>query len=135
MSSVTALVPVLQLTTEEWLQDPQQLLLAFFEQRQQTGYWKAMFQRSKQRETELQQQNQSLLARVAQLEHQLFGRKSEKKNRSEQSSPRSGGKRPRGQQPENPGPRQRPHDHLPPEDESCAAARRPKVLPGLRHAL
>jgi len=127
MSIATALTPVSRLATEELLQDPQQLLLELFQQRQQASYWKTQFQRVKQRETELQQENQTLRARVAQLEHQLYGKKSEQKNRSEQSSSRGGGKRPRGQQPENPAPRHRPHDHLPaveephdlPEDQKC----------------
>jgi hypothetical protein len=100
MSSVTALIPAPRLTTDQLLQDPRQLLLEFFQQRQQANYWRTQFQRAKQRETEhqheiqtlraraaereteLQQENQTLRARVAQLEHQLFGQKSEKKNRS-----------------------------------------------------
>jgi transposase len=117
MSDVTALVPVSRFTPEQLLQEPLRLLLEFFHQRQQSGFWRAQYQRGKQRETELEHENRALRARVAQLEHQLFGKKSEKKNRSEQSSSPGGGKRPRGQQPQNPGPRHRPHDHLPQVEE------------------
>ena len=131
MSSVTAPIPVPHSAPEELLQDPPQLLAEWLQQRQQAGYWKAQFQRARQREaelqqqieklrasaaqreTELQQEMQKLQARIAQLEHQLFGRKSEKKNRSEKSSSPAGRKRPRGQQPENPAPPRRSHDHLP----------------------
>lgn len=143
MSSVTAPIHAPRLATEQLLQDPPQLLLELLQQRQQTGYWKAQFQRAKQREAELQQEIQKLQtsgaqreserqqeiqklqARIAQLEHQLFGKKSEKTNRSEKSSSPGGVKRPRGQQHENRGPPRRSHDHLPkvedprdlPEDE------------------
>ena len=113
MSICTALVPVQQSTTEELLQDPAQLLQELFQARQQANYWKAQFQRSKEREAKLQQQIQELQAKVKQLEHELFGKKSEKKNRPESSSSSGRGKRSRGQQPDNPPPKRRSHDHLP----------------------
>ena len=113
MSPCTALVPVLQSTTEELLQDPAHLLRELWETRQQANYWKAQYQRSKEREAKLRQQIQELQAKVKQLEHQLFGKKSEKKNRSETSSSSGGGERRRGQQPGNPAPKRRSHDHLP----------------------
>lgn len=113
MSTCTALVPVQHSTTEELLQDPAQLLPAVFQARRQANYWKAHFQRSKEREAKLQQKIQELQARIKQLEHQLFGRKSEKKDGSETSSSSGGGRRPRGQQPDNPAPKRRSHDHLP----------------------
>ncbi len=113
MSTCTALVPVQQSTTEQLLENPAQLCQEFFQARQQANYWKAQFQRSKGREAKLQQQIQELQAKIKQLEHQLFGKKSEKKNRSETSSSSGGGKRPRGQQPDNPAPKRRSHDHLP----------------------
>jgi len=113
MSTCTALVPVQQSTTEELLQDPAQLMPALFQARRQANYWKAHFLRSKEREAKLQQQIQELQAKIKQLEHQLFGKKSEKKKRSETSSSSGGGKRPRGQQPDNPAPKRRSHDHLP----------------------
>jgi transposase len=84
-----------------------------YQTRQQANYWKAQFQRSKGREAKLQQQIRELQAKIKQLEHQLFGKKSEKKNRSEASVPSGGGRRPRGQQPDNPSPKRRSHDHLP----------------------
>lgn len=101
----------------ELRQDSTQLLLELFEARQQAGYWKTQFQRGKERETKLQRQVDDLQAKVKQLEHQLFGRKSEKKNRSEASSASRGGKRPRGQQPGNPAPNRRSHEHLPQVEE------------------
>jgi len=89
------------------------LFLELLGARQQASYWKVQFQRSKAREAKLQRQIQELQAKVKQLEHQLFGKKSEKKNRSETSSSSGGGKRPRGQQPDNPAPKRRSHDDLP----------------------
>jgi exonuclease VII large subunit len=119
MSTGTALVPTWQSTAEELRQDSAQLLLEVLERRQQAGYWKAQFQRSKEREAKLERKIEELEAKVKQLEHQLFGQKSEKKNRSETSSPPGGGgKRPRGQQRGNPGPKRRNHEHLPPVEES-----------------
>jgi len=117
MSTGTALVPIRESTTEELQQDAAQSLVELLEMRQQVGYWKAQFQRSKEREAKLEQRIKELEAKVKQLEHQLFGRKSEKKNRPETSSSSSGGKRPRGQQPGNPAPKRRNHDHLPQVDE------------------
>ena len=114
MSTCTALVPVQQFTSQELLDDPPQLLRELFQTRQQANYWKAQFQRSKEREAKLQLQIQELQAKIKHLEHQLFGKKSEKKNRSETSSSAAGsGKRSRGQQPGNPAPQRRSHDHLP----------------------
>jgi hypothetical protein len=100
MSTSTALISTRQSTTEELRQDSAQLLLELLEMRQQAGYWKAQFQLSKEREAKLQRRVEELEAKVKQLEHQLFGKKSEKKNRSEASSASGGGggKRPRGQQ-------------------------------------
>ena len=113
MSTCTALVPVQQPTTEELLQDPARLFSVLFQARQQAGFWKSQFQRSKEREAKLQQQNRKLQGKIKQLEHELFGKKSEKKKRSEASSSSGGEKRRRGQQPDNPAPKRRSHDHLP----------------------
>ena len=114
MSTCTALIPVERSTTEELLQNSKQLLPEFFEARRQAKYWKAQFQRSKQREAKLQEHIRTLQAKIKQLEHELFGRKSEKKNRSETFLSSGGGeKRHRGQQPNNPAPKRRRHDHLP----------------------
>ena len=120
MSTGTALISTRQSTTEELRQDSAQLWLEWLEMRQQAGYWKAQFQRSKEREAKLQGKIEELEARVRQLEHQLFGKKSEKKNRSETSSASGdgGAKRPRGQQPGNPGPKRQNHEHLPQVEES-----------------
>jgi transposase len=112
MSTCTALVPVERITTEELLANPVRLLCELFQARQQANYWKALFQRGKRREAKLQRQIGELEARVKQLEHELFGKKSEKKNRPETSSS-DGEKRRRGQQPDNPAPKRRSHDHLP----------------------
>jgi len=113
MSTCTALVPIERFATEELLQNPAQLLLELFQRRQQANYWKAQFQRSKEREAKLQQQLREQQAKIKQLQHQLYGRKSEKKNRSEVCSSSNGEKRRRGQQADNPSPKRRSHDHLP----------------------
>jgi transposase len=113
MSTCSALVPVQQSTREELRQDPAQLFVELFQTRQQANYWKAQFQRSKEREAKLQQKIGDLQAKIKQLEHGLFGKKSEKKNRSETSSSSGGGKRRRGQQADNPAPKRRNHEHLP----------------------
>jgi transposase len=118
MSTCTALVPVQRFTTEELLQNPAHLLQELFQRRQQANYWKAQFQRSKGREAKLQQRVRELEAKIRQLEHELFGKKSEKKNRSETSSSSGGEKRRRGQQPDNPAPKRRSHEHLPIIEES-----------------
>ena len=56
MSTCTALVPVQQFTSQELLDAPPQLLRELFQTRQQANYWKAQFQRSKEREAKLQRQ-------------------------------------------------------------------------------
>ena len=113
MSTCTALIPVQQFTSQQLLDDPPQLLLELFQTRQQAGFWKSQFQRSKEREAKLQHQNRKLQGKIKQLEHELFGKKSEKKKRSEASSSSGGEKRRRGQQPDNAAPKRRSHDHLP----------------------
>ena len=62
MSTCTALIPVQQFTSQQLLDDPPQLLLELFQTRQQANYWKAQFQRSKEREAKLQQQIRELQA-------------------------------------------------------------------------
>jgi transposase len=91
-----------------------------YQQRQQAGYWKAQFERARERQADLEQKNKELQAEIKKLKHQLFGRKSEKKNRSEKtnsvsigSSAADGEKGKRGQQPNNAAPQRRTHDQLP----------------------
>jgi transposase len=122
MSSSAALVPVLHAATEQLLQNPALLLSELFQERQQAAYWQAMFRQAKERETQLEKRTWELEARIKQFEHQLFGKKSEKKSRSQKCSSSSsespaGGKRKRGQQPGNPGPQRRDYDHLPKVEE------------------
>jgi hypothetical protein len=65
MSTGTVLVPTRQSTTEELRQDSAQLLLELLEMRQQAGYWKAQFQRSKERETPSRPATRQSLAEAA----------------------------------------------------------------------
>jgi len=116
MSTSTALIPVGRATPDELVHDPSRLLLEWLELRHQAAWWKAHFQRAKQREQQLHEKIRELEAKVKQLEHQLFGKKSEKKNRAEKvGSPQTEEptRRSRGQQPGNSAPRRRTHQHLP----------------------
>lgn len=92
------------------------------ELRQQAGYYKSLWERGKQRISELETELASAKAQLKAREQQLFGQKSEKKSESA-SSPASpvtsasplpdSPKRPRGQQRGRPGPKRRDHSHLP----------------------
>ena len=89
------------------------------ELRQQAGYWKGMFEQAKRKNEKLQKEIGSLRAENRQLKDKLFAAKSEKKSRKDQSNrlddPKAANTppRPRGHQPEAPGPRRRDYSHLP----------------------
>lgn len=101
--------------------------------RQQKGYWQSMHHRACQREQDAKQRIAELEAKVRDLEHRLFGRKSESTSSPETSpagtSPPTTPPRPRGQQRGKPGPKRRHHSHLPvveeilelPEDQRCCS--------------
>ena len=93
------------------------------ELRQQVGYWKAQHQRARQREDQLRLENDQLRATCRDLRRQRFGRSSEKASAADsaQQLQQAGDPdavttstpRPRGQQPQQPGPRRRRHPQLP----------------------
>ena len=73
-----------------------------------------MHYQAKRRIAELEQRNAELEAQLRLREQQLFGRKSEAGGRSAVvPSPEAPPKKPRGQQPGQPGPKRRDHSHLP----------------------
>jgi len=87
--------------------------------RQQVGYWKGMFEQAKRKNKKLEEEIDSLRAENRQLKDRLFAAKSEKKPPKDRSNglddPKAGKqpRRPRGHQPDAPGPRRRDHSHLP----------------------
>ena len=89
------------------------------ELRQQAGYWKGMFEQAKGKNEKLQKEIDSLRAENRQLKDKLFAAKSEKKSRKDRSNrlddPKAANTtpRPRGHQPDAPGPRRRDYSHLP----------------------
>ena len=102
--------------------------------RQQAGYFKSMHERALQRLLEKDQQIEALKAKVAELTHRVFGRKSEI-GKSKNTTPPPA-KRPRGQQPGAPGHGRKPRRDLPvveieldpPADEIlCACCNKPWV--------
>jgi len=119
MLTATALVPVPSYSAEQLLLDPALCLSELVRQQQQCAYCQEMYRQSMQREAQQAETIRQLQAEIEQLKHQLFGRKSEKQAPTTPSAPASdhatahGGKRRRGQQPGQPGPKRRRHDHLP----------------------
>jgi transposase len=105
------------------------------ELRCRAGYWESCFRRSKEREHALHQQIERLQAEIRSLHQRLRGHQAEAEpGESVNAAPRRGAPAPpqpprrRGQQPGNPGPRRRHHDHLlavdevldlPPEQRRC----------------
>jgi transposase len=91
--------------------------------RQQAGYWKGMFEQAKRKNEKLQKEIDSLRAENRQLKDKLFAAKSEKKPSKDRSNglddPQAGKqpRRPRGHQPDTPGPRRRDQLHLPAVEE------------------
>jgi len=81
------------------------------------GYFKKQHERAKEREEKLRKENEQLKARIRYLEHQLYGKKTEKTSKQEKSKKDeknpSSPKKPKGQQSGNPGPQRRDYDHLP----------------------
>jgi len=99
---------------------PQSLKAEHLELRQQVGYWKRMFERAREREEKLKQEVARLEAEVKKFKRIAFGKKSEKGSGKKDKG--SGGqtaksRKPRGQQPGNPGPPRRDTSHLSVEEE------------------
>jgi len=110
--------------------------------RQQAGYWKGMFEQAKRKNEKLEKEIDSLRAENRQLKDRLFAAKSEKKPSKDRSNglddPKAAKKprRPRGQQPNSPGPGRRDHSHLPeieeevelpPDETACPKCGKPAV--------
>ena len=89
------------------------------ELRYQAGYWQGMFEQAKRKNEKLQKEIDSLRAENRQLKDKLFAAKSEKKpskdrsNRLDDPKAANTPPRPRGHQPNTPGPRRRDYSHLP----------------------
>jgi transposase len=120
------------------------LLSALFDARQQAGYYKAQHQRATQREALLKDEVARLQAQVRDLQHRLFGHKSEAHHTPDApptaDAPADANttppqpKRRRGQQPGHKGHGRRNYDHLPaneevldlpPDQRQCSCCGRP----------
>jgi hypothetical protein len=79
------------------------------------GYWKAQYQRAIEREARLKKEIEQKKALICDLQHRLFGKKSETSTASEgrKGSPAPPVKRPRGQQKGSPGHGRTPRPDLP----------------------
>jgi len=78
------------------------------------GYWKSRHADSVKREKKLMREIEELQAKLKLREHQLFGRNSEQRHKSEKvDHEQKAKKRKRGQQPETKGHGRVQHDHLP----------------------
>jgi transposase len=102
------------------------LLTALFDARQQAGYYKTMHLRATQREALLKDEVAQLQAKIRDLNHRLFGHKSEAHHPAD-AAPTADApgaptappkpKRRRGQQPGHKGHGRRHYDHLPAKEE------------------
>ncbi|WP_222424202.1 IS66 family transposase, partial [Desulfamplus magnetovallimortis] len=73
----------------------------YHELKRDVGYWKRMHEKARLREEKLKQEVKELKAKIRDLTHRLFGKKSEKETsgKNEAQSKPSKPKKPRGQQP------------------------------------
>jgi len=92
--------------------------------RWQAGFWQSCFRRAKEREHLLHQEIEQLKAEIRSLEQRLYGRQTEMPPGEAPNAAKRPGdpckpkpQRRRGQQPGNPGPVRRRHEHLPVKDE------------------
>jgi transposase len=101
-------------------------LAAEFEPWRAAAYWKGMHERGKERERLLQEETQQLQARIRYLEQQLYGKRSESAKSKDSltadttptvKTPGATPARPRGQQPDQPGPTRRDYSRLPYQEE------------------
>ena len=95
------------------------LRLQVIDLRCRAHYWEVQHERACERAQKLKAQLEQSQAQIRELERRLYGRKSETASVARPSGPRPAVKRQRGQQPGNPGPGRRNHDHLPTIDEPC----------------
>ena len=102
--------------------------------KQKANFWQTQFTKSKQRELDKDHQIEELKALLKKREHQLFGKKSEKKSTKPDDSLSSAHlteekKRPRGQQHTNKGPQRRNYAHLPETKEISDLPENHKICP------
>jgi transposase len=100
-----------QVERQAWREEKTAITNAAIHDRQQAGFYKSMHERALQRLLEKDRQIEALKAKVAELTHRVFGRKSER-GKSTATTP-SRAKRPRGQQPGAPGHGRKPRKDLP----------------------
>ena len=127
----------LQKERQAWQEEKIATTKAAIHDRQQARYYKSMHGRALQRLLEKDQQIEALKAKVAELTHRVFGRKSEIGKAKNTTPPQA--KRPRGQQPGTPGHGRQPRKDLPvveiqldpPADQIlCACCNKPWVSCG-----
>ena len=103
------------------------------ELRCERGYWQEQHRRAVERERKLKEQIEQLQARVAYLEQQLYGRKSEKgkqEHRSTENAEAGKTKRGRGHQKGAPGHTRRNYAHLPVVEEVYELPAQQRYCPG-----
>jgi transposase len=100
-----------QVERQAWQKEKIAVTQAAIHDRQQAGYFKSMHERALERLLEKDQQIEALKAKVAELTHRVFGRKSEIGKSKSTTPPQA--KRPRGQQPGTPGHSRKPRKDLP----------------------
>ena len=101
----------LQEQRQAWQEEKNAVIRAAIHDRQQAGYFKSMHERALERLLEKDQQIEALKAKVAELTHRVFGRKSESGKSQNTTPPQA--KRPRGQQRGTPGHGRKPRKDLP----------------------
>jgi transposase len=111
------------------------------ELRQQVGYWKAQHARAVQRLRHVEAEVEGLHGENRQLQNQLFGRKSEKSSSADRTNSLDGEEeessppRPRGQQPDRPGPGRRDYRHLPVQEDIRELPAAQRICPQCGQAL
>jgi transposase len=111
------------------------------ELRQQVGYWKAQHARAVQRLRHGEAEVERLHGENRQLQNQLFGRKSEKSSSADRTNSLDGEEeessppRPRGQQPDRPGPGRRDYRHLPVQEDIRELPAAQRICPQCGQAL
>jgi transposase len=99
--------------------------IEMIEYKTKANYWEAQFRQLKTREESLVAENEELKAKLRKREQELFGKSSEKSNKTQDSNPQSGktpSKRNRGQQPGSKGHGRRDYSDLPIVEEEVGLA-------------
>lgn len=95
------------------------------EYKTKANYWESQFRQLKKREETLIAENESLKAKLRKREQELFGKSSEKNNKTQDSNPqpeKERSKKNRGQQPGSDGHGRRDYSHLPMIEEEVGLA-------------